>query len=125
MRTHTDRRMHEHTVICGFGRVGREVAEELAARHLPFVVIDLNKRSTHTSANVPLRGVDDTVLQVHDEVKITSGRMFQFGTNEIIIGKAATNQFENTEDFNSDRLRWYVAAFAWSSPTFRPSCHAA
>lgn len=46
------RRMHEHTVICGFGRVGREVAEELAARHLPFVVIDLNERAPGLDTSV-------------------------------------------------------------------------
>lgn len=33
-------RMHEHYVICGFGRVGRQVLEGLRANHFDVVVID-------------------------------------------------------------------------------------
>ena len=43
-----------------------------------FVIIDRNKRSTGTPANVPLRGIDTAALQVRDELKITEGRMLQF-----------------------------------------------
>lgn len=32
--------LRDHFVICGFGRVGYEVAEEFNARSLPFVVVD-------------------------------------------------------------------------------------
>ena len=35
--------MHNHGVICGFGRVGSRIAEEFAAAHKPFVVIDENE----------------------------------------------------------------------------------
>ncbi len=31
-----------HVIICGYGRVGRHVAQELKAEGIPFVVIDLN-----------------------------------------------------------------------------------
>ena len=58
-----------------------------------FVVVDLNKRSTGTAANVPLRGIETAALQVRDEVKVVDGRMFRFGTNEAIVGRAATRQF--------------------------------
>ena len=47
-----------------------------------------NKRSTETPANVPLRGIEPTALQVRDEVKMVEGRMFQFGTNEAIVGQS-------------------------------------
>jgi voltage-gated potassium channel len=33
-------RMHDHYVLCGFGRVGQEIARELSERHLEFVVIE-------------------------------------------------------------------------------------
>jgi len=36
------RRMNEHFVVCGFGRVGREVVAELVARNIDYVVIDQN-----------------------------------------------------------------------------------
>jgi putative ABC transport system permease protein len=58
-----------------------------------YVMVDVNKRSTGTPANVPLRGVEPVVTQVRDEMKIVDGRMFQFGTNEAIVGRSATRQF--------------------------------
>jgi len=33
-------RLHQHCLVCGFGRVGSQIVEELVAAHLPFVVID-------------------------------------------------------------------------------------
>jgi voltage-gated potassium channel len=32
--------LRNHYIICGFGRVGSQIADDLAAKHLPFVVID-------------------------------------------------------------------------------------
>lgn len=66
-----------------------------------FVIIDRNKRTTGTAANVPLRGIEPTALQVRNEVKITDGRMLQFGTNEAIVGRAALGQFAGM-DLNSE-----------------------
>jgi putative ABC transport system permease protein len=66
-----------------------------------FVIVDLNKRATGTSANVPLRGIEPVALQVHDEVKIVEGRLFQFGTNEAIVGRSSSRQFSGV-DVGSD-----------------------
>lgn len=33
-------RMHDHLIICGYGRMGRLVAQELATRRQPFVVVE-------------------------------------------------------------------------------------
>jgi len=57
-----------------------------------FVVIDVKRRSSNTDANVPLRGVDSTALAVRSEVKL-EGRMLTFGTNEVVVGRAASRQF--------------------------------
>ena len=38
-------RMRDHTIICGFGRVGRRIGEEFIASGHPFVVIDTNPDS--------------------------------------------------------------------------------
>jgi putative ABC transport system permease protein len=62
-----------------------------------YVILDLNKRSTQTAANVPLRGVEPSAMQVRDEVKVVEGRMFQFGTNEAIVGQAAVRQFAGAD----------------------------
>ncbi|HEX2834475.1 MAG TPA: ABC transporter permease [Thermoanaerobaculia bacterium] len=62
-----------------------------------FVVVDLPKRSTNTSANVPLRGVEKGGFAIRPEVKITQGRMFEWGRNEVIVGRGAFLEFAGTE----------------------------
>ena len=58
-----------------------------------FVIVDIPKRSTNTNANVPLRGVQPQAFAVRDEVRIVEGRMLTWGTNEILVGRAASRQF--------------------------------
>ncbi len=58
-----------------------------------YVIIDFPKKSTNTSANVPMRGVDRTALQVRSEVSIVEGRMLEYGTNEVVVGRGASGQF--------------------------------
>jgi len=72
-----------------------------------YVIVDLNKRSKGTPANVPLRGVEPAAFQVRDDVKLVAGRMFQFGTNEAIVGRAASRQFSGVDlgsEFKSGQL---------------------
>lgn len=59
-----------------------------------YVIIDQPKISTGKPANVPLRGVEPTAFQVRDELSIVEGRMMQFGTNEVVVGRGAESQFQ-------------------------------
>lgn len=70
----------------------RDGQTALASAEL-FVIIDLPKRSTNTPANVPMRGIEPASLQVRDEVSLVEGRMLEFGTNEVIVGRGASTQF--------------------------------
>jgi voltage-gated potassium channel len=36
-------RLHDHFIICGYGRVGRRVAEEFRAADVPYVVLDIHE----------------------------------------------------------------------------------
>lgn len=36
-------RLHDHVILCGFGRMGRHIAEDLSEAHVPFVVIESNE----------------------------------------------------------------------------------
>lgn len=72
--------------------VNRDSKGAVASAEL-FVIVDLPKRSTGTAANVPMRGVEPQAFQVRDEAKIVEGRAFEFGTNEVIVGRAASRQF--------------------------------
>ena len=76
-----------------------------------FVIIDLPKISTNTPANVPMRGVDRTVMRVRDEVTIVEGRMFEFGTNEVVVGRGANGQFAGLtvgNELHSGQDTWKV-----------------
>lgn len=88
----------------------RDGSTALASAEL-FVVIDLPKRSTNTGANVPMRGIERTTLQVRDEVSLIEGRMFEFGTNEVIAGRGASGQFAGLtvgQEVRSGQNTWKV-----------------
>jgi putative ABC transport system permease protein len=77
----------------GIKRNGQEVA---ASAEL-YVILDQPKKSTGTGANVPLRGIEPTAMKVRDTAKIIEGRMLQFGTNEVVVGRAASGQFSGLD----------------------------
>jgi len=60
-----------------------------------FVQVDLLKRSTGTTANVPLRGVMPEAFLVRRHISMIGGRRFETGRNEIIVGRAAAAQYQN------------------------------
>lgn len=72
--------------------VARSEAGPLASAEL-FVIVNLPKKSTGTDANVPFRGVGPPVFQVREEVRIVSGRSFEWGKNEILAGQMAAEEF--------------------------------
>ena len=69
-----------------------------------FVIVGHPLKRSGTDANVPLRGVSTGALQVRPGLKIAEGRMFQPGTNEIIVGRAASQQFAGLSVGTS--VRW-------------------
>jgi putative ABC transport system permease protein len=89
----------------------REGQNALVAAEL-YVVIDLPKRSSPDKpANVPLRGIEPVSMKVRDNVSITEGRMLQFGTNEVIVGRGAHGQFVSTnvgDTIDSGKNKWQV-----------------
>jgi putative ABC transport system permease protein len=63
------------------------------------VQVSLRRKSDggKTTANIAVRGVLDVARQVHQTVKITSGRWFDSGAREIVVGEAAARQFAGLE----------------------------
>lgn len=59
-----------------------------------YVIIDIPKISTGTSANVPMRGIEPPGSSLREEFSIVEGRMFNFGTNEVVVGRGATVNFK-------------------------------
>lgn len=62
-----------------------------------FVIVNLPKRSSGTDANVPMRGIEQATFLVRDDVKVTEGRPFAWGRNEVIVGRAAQSQFRGLD----------------------------
>ncbi len=62
-----------------------------------FVIVDVPRKSTGTSSNVPLRGVSELAFDVRGNVRIVAGRMFTPGLNEILVGRGALANFAGLE----------------------------
>src|SRR5262245_8701011 len=91
----------------------RDNQRALASGEL-LVLIDLPKRSTGSEANVPLRGIEPETLKVRDEAKLVEGRMFRFGTNEVIAGRSASRQFVGLSlgsEVKTGQVGWTVVGF--------------
>lgn len=58
-----------------------------------FLIINLPKRNTGTDANVPLRGVAPAAFGVRDRFALVEGRAFEWGLNEVIVGRGAAEEF--------------------------------
>ena len=72
--------------------IARDESGAIASPEL-FVIVGHPSKKDPSDANVPLRGVSSAALKVRPTVKIVEGRMFTAGTNEIVVGRAASNQF--------------------------------
>jgi putative ABC transport system permease protein len=100
--------LEQTRIIEGAPGILRSASGPVASSEL-FVIVDVPKRSTGTGANVPLRGVGPAALEVRPEVEIVEGRRFREGFQEVVVGRAAANQFAGL-DLGS-RLRWGEATW--------------
>jgi putative ABC transport system permease protein len=62
-----------------------------------YVTVDALKRSNHTKANLPFRGVGPKALDTRPAIRITEGRMLTPGTNEVIVGAGLLREYEGFE----------------------------
>lgn len=74
-----------------------------------FVIVGHPLKRSGTDANVPLRGLSPVALRVRPSFRIVEGRMFQPGTNEIVVGRAASQQYANLTVGSS--VRWAEASW--------------
>jgi putative ABC transport system permease protein len=57
------------------------------------VMVDLPRQGQTDPNNVPFRGVQPAAFAIRDELKLVSGRRFERGVREVIVGKKASQQF--------------------------------
>jgi putative ABC transport system permease protein len=79
-------------VIADAPGLARTAEGPMASAEL-FVIVNLPKRTTGTDANVPLRGVEPAATRVRDGFNMVQGRLFQRGTDEVIVGAGAAREF--------------------------------
>jgi len=49
------RRMHDHVIICGYGRIGREIGEQLLQENVPILVVELDPQRIQAAKERGLR----------------------------------------------------------------------
>jgi putative ABC transport system permease protein len=76
--------------------VAHDGGEALASPELLVIVNDPLRRNG-VDASVPLRGVLPVAFKVHDRLKIIAGRKFTPGRSEIIVGRAANQQYSGLD----------------------------
>ena len=62
-----------------------------------YIAVDGIKRDLGTEANLPMRGVGEQAPHLRGQFDLVAGRMFQPGTNEIIVGEAVLRAFVGFE----------------------------
>jgi putative ABC transport system permease protein len=68
------------------------------------VIAPFPLRSTHTDANVQVRGVSPNVLTVRPNVRIVKGRMFRPGLAELVVGSNAVKSYAGLSVGNKVRF---------------------
>lgn len=62
-----------------------------------YIAVDGIKRDLGTEANLPMRGVGLQAPNLRGQFDLVAGRMFEPGTNEIIVGEAVLRAYEGFE----------------------------
>jgi ABC-type antimicrobial peptide transport system permease subunit len=57
-------------------------------------LINKNRRDNEKPGNIMVRGIGAMSLVVHKDIKLTAGRMFEFGKTEVIFGKRIADRFK-------------------------------
>jgi len=57
------------------------------------VIINESIKGTDNEGNLMVRGIEPLSMQVHKGVKITTGRMLEFGKTEVIIGRKTSERY--------------------------------
>jgi putative ABC transport system permease protein len=62
-----------------------------------YLTVDGIKRSSHTKANLPLRGLGPEGVAARQGIRIVAGRIFNTGAAEIVVGKGLLREFAGFE----------------------------
>ncbi|WP_075186343.1 ABC transporter permease [Teredinibacter haidensis] len=87
-----------------------------------YIIVTGKKKTTGTDVNLPLRGLDNRGIAMRENISIVAGRIFEPGTNEIVVGEAILKEFSGFELNKTIRLNnieWtVVGVFAAGGSVF-------
>lgn len=83
--------------------VRRDVRGEPMVSAEVVMVAPVARKRDHSDVNVTLRGVSNQYFAMRPELKLVAGRMYNPGTQELVVGAAALAQFEGLAI--GDRIR--------------------
>ena len=86
---------HEQAnIITSLPQVARTPDDKALASGEVVVVINLHYVGTAGYANVTVRGVSPQAFQLRPQVRLVSGRLFRFGSREVIVGSSIARRFQ-------------------------------
>jgi putative ABC transport system permease protein len=97
--TNEETRVIADSAAVAKGREGRALASPES-----LMIVNLFKRDG-AEAGAPFRGITQEGLAVHPELKILSGRLFQSGVDELIVGKSAQRLYRGLDIGSEVQLR--------------------
>jgi putative ABC transport system permease protein len=88
------------------------------------LVAPVSRKSSGADAYITLRGVGEQYFRLRPELQVVSGRMFEPGLHELIVGAAAQAQFAGLETGNRVRLHdgdWTIVGVFTGGDSVRES----
>jgi putative ABC transport system permease protein len=89
-----------------------------------YVIVDGLRRSNGLPNNLPLRGLTPAGVALRHNIRITQGRMFGAGTNELVVGQSVIREFSGFDVGKSlplNQSTWTVVGVFEDGGTVRES----
>jgi putative ABC transport system permease protein len=103
--------------------IARQDGRPLASAEI-YVIVDGLRRSNGLRNNLPLRGLAAAGVALRHNIRITQGRMFRAGTNELVAGASVVREFAGFDVGKSLRFgpsTWTVVGVFGDGGTVRES----
>jgi len=103
--------------------IAREAGQPLVSAEI-YVIVDGVNRANGLKSNLPLRGLSAAGVALRHNIRITQGRMFRPGTNEIVAGLSVVREFAGFDLGKTLRLgqsNWTIVGVFEDGGTVRES----
>jgi putative ABC transport system permease protein len=95
----------EVSAIVDYPQVARDSRGRAVASAEIVMVVPVSRKRDRTDVNVTLRGVGGQYFAMRPELKLRSGRMFETGKQELVVGAGAVSQFDGLQPGQNVRLQ--------------------